>query len=94
KVLIVDASQAELPGGFRFQQVVPDTVFTYTTHSVAPATIAHLCQDLFGRAPNIYLLEIRGYDWEIGEGLSADAANNLDRALKVLIPSLMNSIGK
>ena len=64
--------------------VEPDTGLTFTTHALAPAAVLALCRELYGRAPEAYLLAIRGYDWDVGEGLSAGAERNLAAALTLL----------
>ena len=43
-----------------------------------------LCRELYGLAPRAWLLAIRGYDWDVGEGLSEGAERNLAAALDLL----------
>jgi hypothetical protein len=52
-----------------------------------------LCRELYGRTPQAWILAIRGYDWDVGEGLSEGAERNLAAALDLLsdfIASLQN----
>ncbi len=62
----------------------PGAGFAFTTHALAPAAVLALCHELYGRVPRAYTLAIRGYDWEVGEGLSEGAERNLAAALDML----------
>ncbi len=62
----------------------PGAGFSFTTHALAPAAVLALCHELYGRVPKAYVLAVRGYDWEIGEGLSEGAERNLAAALTLL----------
>lgn len=84
KVLLIDACQHDLPAGFSIEQVLPDASFSYSTHQISPAAVAYLCSTLFDARPDIFLLQIPGYRWEIGEGLSGKAQENISRALMAL----------
>jgi Ni,Fe-hydrogenase maturation factor len=50
-------------------------------HAASPAYILALCQKLYRKSPETYLLQIRGYEWEFKEGLSPGAEKNLRKAL-------------
>jgi hydrogenase maturation protease len=65
-------------------EIGPSAGIAFTSHEMSPASVLALCHELFGRAPRAYLLAVRGYDWEMGEGLSERARANLARATKVL----------
>jgi len=65
-------------------EIGPSAGIAFTSHEMSPASVLALCHELFGRAPRAYLLVVRGYDWEMGEGLSERARANLARATKVL----------
>ena len=54
----------------------------FTTHSASPAFVLALCIRLYNKHPKTYLLQIRGYEWEFKEGLSAKAEKNLQKALE------------
>jgi hydrogenase maturation protease len=55
---------------------------SFTTHSASPGYIVHLCEQLFNRKPVVYLVHIKGHNWEFSEGLSGEAEMNLVKALK------------
>jgi hydrogenase maturation protease len=65
-------------------EIGPSADIAFTTHEMSPASVLALCHELFGRIPRAFLLAIRGYDWEMGEGLSDRARANLAKAAEVL----------
>lgn len=75
-VLFVDATKNDVHA-FSFCQVHPLPPASFTTHMLTPANVLHLCTDLYGRTPETFLLQIRGYDWRMMEGLSEKAEKNL-----------------
>lgn len=57
---------------------------SYTSHAMSPAAVLHAFRQVYGKdAPPAYLLRIRGYSFELGEGISAQATENLHAALHV-----------
>lgn len=81
RVLFVDASVAcASPFEAATIEAAPDAGFT--THALSPQAVLQVYRRLYGRnAPPATLLAIRGLRFELGEGLSADAARHLDQAL-------------
>ncbi len=54
---------------------------SYTTHAMTPAALLHAYRQVYGKdAPPAFLLRIRGYEFELGDPLSAQAGANLDAA--------------
>jgi len=51
-------------------------------HAVSPAFILHLCQSIYGKLPEAWLLHIRGYEWKLSEGLTIKASQNLENAIE------------
>ena len=82
-VIFVDAAAAG-EGPFTFTELEPANEVTFTTHTVSPASVLALCQEMYGRAARAYVLAIRGYRWEFIEELSKDAERNLDQAYRFL----------
>lgn len=80
-VLLVDA-HLTTPPPFCFERVTPDPVPSFSTHWVSPGTLLKVAQDLQGKAPPTYLLGIRGYQYELGKPLSAEAQAHLDEAIR------------
>jgi hydrogenase maturation protease len=83
EVYFVDASKSDIDS-FRLSDVDPEPRPGFTGHSVTPGYVLYLCETLYGRRPACRLLEIRGTDWEMGEGLSVEAARNLELAFEFL----------
>lgn len=68
----------------------PETV-EFTMHAVAPGYVIHLCHDLFQKQPKAYLMHIKGYEWDMAEGLTNQAKENLNNALEHLKKALLNN---
>lgn len=83
-VIFVDASNEDIED-IHFSAVEPSEGRSeFTTHSASPAFVLALCIRLYDKHPKTYLLQIRGYEWEFKEGLSAKAEKNLQKALEFL----------
>jgi len=81
-VIFVDASNEDIED-ILFSVVEPsEGKSEFTTHSASPAFVLALCIRLYDKHPKAYLLQIRGYEWEFKEGLSAKAEKNLQKALE------------
>jgi hydrogenase maturation protease len=88
-VIFVDASEEEIED-FILTEVTVEKDVSFTTHAASPGYIVKLCSDLFGKCPEVYLLHIRGYQWEFKEGLSERAENNLQKAFGFMTNYLIN----
>ncbi len=88
-VIFADASVEEIDD-FYLSKVDGDTAISFTTHSASPGYIVQLCQELFQREPVVFLLHIKGYEWEMKEGLSIRAMDNLAKAMVCLKGILAN----
>ena len=83
-VIFVDASNEDIED-IHFSAVEPsEGKSEFTTHSASPSFVLALCIQLYGKHPETYLLQIRGYSWEFTEGLSEKAEKNLGKALEFL----------
>ncbi len=61
----------------------------HTSHSLSPAEVLQTCIQLTGATPPAaQLLAIRGYEFELGRPLSAQAMRNLEAALRCVVPLL------
>jgi len=83
-VIFVDAS-IDTDEPFSFRKIEPSAEITFTTHSMSPESVIALCGDIHGRIPDAYVLAIRGYEWEMFEGLSEKAISNFDAAYNYLV---------
>ncbi len=88
-VVFVDASKEDELHEFSFKKVVPsDAKVEFTMHAVSPSYVQHLSEELFNKAPETYVLAIKGYEWDFKEGLSANATLNLEQAYQYLTRKL------
>jgi len=88
-VVFADATtEGEEPA--TLEEIAPAAQIAVTTHAMAPASVLALAEELYGRAPKAYLLAIRGYDFDIGETLSPQAAANLESALSLFSEFLLS----
>ena len=55
---------------------------SYTSHAMTPSALLHTYAQVYAAsAPPVYLLRIRGYDFELGNPLSLQASSNLEAAI-------------
>lgn len=83
-VLFVDASMsASAP--FEFQQLQAERDESYSTHAMNPAAVLAVYQQV-NRSdhPPAFMLTIRGYEFDLGEGLSEQAEMNLEQAYEFI----------
>ena len=84
-VFFVDAS-AENIKDIIITKVRPiDSGSGYSLHSVSPGFILQLCHSLYKKKPAVYLVHVKGYEWEIKEGLSNNAKKNLNSAIELIL---------
>lgn len=84
KVIFVDACMStKEPYEFRKIAAAKDT--SYTTHSMSPAAVLDVYQQMYKEPPPAcYLLSISGESFELGDSLSASAEHNLEQSLEFL----------
>lgn len=80
RVLFVDASKDTAVDSFRLYKAEPKMDFSFTSHAMSIETIMATCWQCFGRMPEVYVLAIRGYEWELQIGLTEQAKSNLNLA--------------
>jgi hydrogenase maturation protease len=88
-VIFADASTEDIED-YVLTEVTGESDVSFTTHAASPGYIVKLCQDLFTKCPKVYLLHIKGYQWEFREGLSEQAENNLRKAFSFIKEYLIN----
>lgn len=76
-VLFVDASVAG-NAAITFTELQPSRDRSYTTHAMSPAAVLDVYRSIYQHMPPpSFLLSIRAEQMELGEGLSAQASQNL-----------------
>ena len=81
QVIFVDAYQGGLEDGYTFKKCLAAKDFSFTTHRLPPETVLYLCQELYQKNPNAYMLLIDGEKWELEIRLSELGQKNLQKAL-------------
>lgn len=90
-VIFVDASVEDIDD-FVITRVVPSAKAHFTMHSVHPAFVLDLCNQLYEEAPDVFLLHLKGYDFELREGLTIKAEKNLNNAFRDIKKILVNPL--
>jgi Ni,Fe-hydrogenase maturation factor len=81
-VIFVDASKNELIKGYNFYTCKSSNKHSFSTHALLPETILYLSEHLYDHKPKAYILEIQGYEWELKNGLTKTASENLKKAIE------------
>lgn len=84
RVLFIDATKDASVKSFTLERVEPKMDFSFTSHAISIPSIMATCQQCFQRLPEVYVLAIRGYEWELQMGLTQRAKRNLDDATAYL----------
>lgn len=82
RVIFIDSCRGDLSGGFRWAACDASENFEFTTHVLPPSAVLYYCRTLYGLAPRAEILMIGGHDWGLRNGISTQAMENLDRALR------------
>lgn len=82
--ILVDAdTSCEEP--FEIKKVIPSQVFSFSSHSISPGSLAALTKEYSGVEKDIYLIGIRGYEFNsFKEELSWKAKINLNKAVETI----------
>ena len=79
-VLFVDAD-VSCDAPYQFSKISAAHDNSYTSHAMTPFALLHAYRQVYGEdSPPCFLLRIRGYGFELGEPLSAEAEQNLEQA--------------
>jgi hydrogenase maturation protease len=85
RVIFVDASKEQLPGGFAWWPEKPANEVAFSTHALSPGTVLRLAADIYGARPEAWTLAISGECWELRIGLSEQGTANLARVKENLL---------
>ncbi len=89
-VLFVDASLSA-PPPFTLTRLSPSQDESYTTHAMSPSSVLAVFEQVSDNSlPPVYLLSIRGYEFELGAAISKQAEQNLNQAVEYVL-SLLHS---
>jgi len=82
-VLFADAWKTRQNEPFYFAPCRPQSARAFSTHALSPQSVLHLCQAVYGAAPEAFLLGIRGASWDLRIGLSPTGEAHLEEAVRV-----------
>lgn len=85
RVLFIDATKDQTVTSFTLCRAAPKMDFTFTSHAISIPAIMATCQQCFHRLPEVYVLAIRGFEFELEIGLTPAAQRNLDAATAHLL---------
>lgn len=83
-VIFVDASVEDIED-LKLSKVEPTNKTEFTMHAMYPGFILHLCQNLYNKSPNTYLLSIKAFEFEFNEEISDGAQRNLNMAFDLAV---------
>ena len=91
-VLFIDASMSAA-APFHFYQLHAERDNSFTSHAMSPTSLLDAYQKVNKRqAPPAFMLEVRGYEFELGQPLSSQAEDNLRAAYAFLDDLLATDI--
>jgi hydrogenase maturation protease len=82
-VIFADASITDMKN-YLFEPVTVSIKPEFTMHSVSPGFVVGLCEEMYQKIPECYILHIKGYAWEFMLKPGKNAKKNLDDAFKFL----------
>jgi len=90
-ILFIDAS-VDCNKACDLSELIPARDNSYTSHAMNPSAVLAVYQEIKNQTPPpCFLLSIKGESFELGEGLSANAKDNLVQACR-LIDQLLQDI--
>jgi hydrogenase maturation protease len=83
-VIFVDTTVEEVDV-FRVRKITPSAQITFTSHQVKPESVLAMCEDMYGRFPETWLVGIRGYEFDYQEGVTQKAVENCNRVYDFIL---------
>jgi hydrogenase maturation protease len=94
-VIFVDASVAEDVNDYKLESIHPDNArIEFSMHAVSTSYVVDLCQKIYGKVPDPYVLHIRAYEFDFVEELTPKAAENMEAAFSFLKKFVVGKIAK
>jgi len=82
-VLFIDACHDDLENGSLIEPCVANGDITYTTHALSPSAVLALCNQVYQKDPQAFVLKLQGYEWELKTGLTDKGKVNLEKAFEL-----------
>jgi hydrogenase maturation protease len=83
RAVFVDAA-LEGPEPFQVRPLSPSSTICFSTHAFGPEAVLAVCEQAYRRSPEALLVGVRGYEFDIAEGLSDGAQANSRAALEFI----------
>ena len=83
----------DIESGASLEPVLPEKTISFSTHEMSPGSVLALCEELYVKCPETYILKIRGYEWNLEEGITQEAQENLEKAVSLLTNAIQIEIG-
>jgi hydrogenase maturation protease len=85
RVLFLDAARRGQPGEIRCELVLPVHASGAFTHNFSPASILSLAHELYGKAPQAYVISLSGECFDHGETISATVEAALPGFVELIV---------
>ena len=86
QVLFVDATKALDVESIQLENMQAKMDFSFSSHAISIPSIMATCRQCFEKVPEVQLLTIKGYEWELQLGLTEKAKKNLKVATDFFRP--------
>jgi hydrogenase maturation protease len=80
-VIFADASMEDI-NEFKFDKLKPRKRVEPSMHSVSPEFVLYLANEMFHNYPEAYVLQIKGYDFNLDEDMTQQAKINMYHAFR------------
>jgi len=81
-IYFVDASLEDSVQDVSITRVEPNELpIEFSMHAINPGFVLKLCNTIFDKHPEVYLVHIRGFEWDFDERLTEGARTNLFKAM-------------
>lgn len=78
RVIFVDASIVEDVENFKLETIIPnDATIEFTMHAVSTSYVVDLCQKIYNKTPEAYVLHVKAYEFEFKEEMTPKAVENM-----------------
>ena len=93
-VFFVDASMEQLESFSITEVEHSNAQVEFTMHAISPGVVLSLCEQIYNKVPQTYLIHIKGFEWELefDKGLTPKAEDNLQNALKFMQGKLLEIV--
>lgn len=92
-VIFADASVSDI-NEFKFERLKPKKRVEPSMHSVSPEFVLYLSNEMFHCFPESYVLQIKGYEFELDQEMTQHAKMNMYHAFRDITIWLENQILK